>query len=270
MKISDLILMSDVDGTLLMHGENIPERNITALERFTKGGGKFAIATGRSTTYTRDIAARLPINFPCVVYNGGGIYDFGTQEYLFERFLPQEFHDYLPEIMERFPQVQYSVVNEEYYFDVTDERAFAQQARRASRNPHARKAKLQDLRGQWYKVVTLIDEQMVPEVLEFVNGRYSGVRFVCTNPYMLEMLPDGSTKASALVKLMELKGFSREQLVCIGDYYNDREMIEEAGLGVTLETSPQDLKAIARHIVGPCENGAVADLVEYLEEVYGY
>ena len=48
MDLSGILLVSDLDGTLI--GENfvVPQRNLDAIARFQQEGGSFAIATGRS------------------------------------------------------------------------------------------------------------------------------------------------------------------------------------------------------------------------------
>jgi len=56
--------------------------------------------------------------------------------------------------------------------------------------------------------------------------------------------------------------------VAIGDYYNDLEMLGLAGISAAPSDAPEDIKAAADLIVGPCAKGALADLVEHLEERY--
>ena len=48
MKIADILLVSDLDGTLIGKDHQIPERNLEAIKRFKEKGGKFCVATGRS------------------------------------------------------------------------------------------------------------------------------------------------------------------------------------------------------------------------------
>ena len=47
-KLSDFIVISDVDGTLIDHEIGVPKRNRDAIYRFIEAGGRFGIATGRS------------------------------------------------------------------------------------------------------------------------------------------------------------------------------------------------------------------------------
>ena len=47
-KINDLLVISDLDNTLLTAKEGIPEYNIQMIKQFQQLGGKFTVATGRS------------------------------------------------------------------------------------------------------------------------------------------------------------------------------------------------------------------------------
>ena len=267
LKLSDLVIMSDVDGTLLHLGKPIHPRNVQALERFVSKGGRFAISTGRSREFTRPLVEQLPVNFPCVIFNGGAIYDYSTEEYLMEIRLPEQGSQYIREIMERFPQCGVLAVDSDVYYDING--AVATLYREVYRNDYAVKGTMSDLKGSLMKSLIFIRPEWKEEFTAFVaEQKFPGVRFVPTNPRLIEMLPEESSKGNALKQLMEMKNIDRSCLVAIGDYYNDKEMIELAGIGVTMHTAPEDLKALAELLVCDCEEGALGDLVEQLEARY--
>ena len=49
----DIILFSDIDGTLCTYDKKIPEKNLAAIERFKALGGRFSVCTGRSALSLR-------------------------------------------------------------------------------------------------------------------------------------------------------------------------------------------------------------------------
>ena len=53
----------------------------------------------------------------------------------------------------------------------------------------------------------------------------------------------------------------------MGDYYNDLEMIKIADVSAVPEDAPEDFKAYADFIAGSCEDGAVADFIDYLTKI---
>ena len=51
----------------------------------------------------------------------------------------------------------------------------------------------------------------------------------------------------------------------IGNYYNDLEMIEAAGIGAVVNDSPADLKAKADYITAKdCADGALSEFIDYI------
>lgn len=265
-KLSDYVIISDVDGTLLPGDGEIPARNIEALERFTAKGGRFGIATGRSKELTENFARSLPVNAPCVVYNGGGLYDFQKNEFLMREFLPESAREILGEIQSGLPETSILVISDESYYHVTREIPFTTFS--PAHRKDFRETSIDQLKKPWYKVLFSVLPEKSDAFYAFVNAQnFEGVRFVSTNATLIEMLPAHSTKGYALSKLVELGVFARENIAAIGDYYNDLEMVRFAGLGAVTAEAPDDLKAVADFIAGPCEGGAVADLVEYLERI---
>ena len=62
---------------------------------------------------------------------------------------------------------------------------------------------------------------------------------------ILDILPAGCSKASALERLAELRGISLQQVLAIGDNWNDLPMLEAAGQTVLMSNAPEALKELA-------------------------
>ena len=56
MDFSKVILMTDLDGTLLTDDKQILPGDFEAIERFRRGGGLFTMATGRGYAMAKHIA----------------------------------------------------------------------------------------------------------------------------------------------------------------------------------------------------------------------
>jgi len=59
---------------------------------------------------------------------------------------------------------------------------------------------------------------------------------------ILDLLPPGCSKGSALAQLAGLRGIPMEAVLAIGDNWNDVPMFEAAGHAVVMENAPEDLK----------------------------
>ncbi len=71
----------------------------------------------------------------------------------------------------------------------------------------------------------------------------------------LDMMPPGVNKASGLKHLLDHLGISPQAVMAIGDNDNDREMLELAGLPVTVRSAKPSIRAIAK-----AETDTVEDL----------
>jgi hydroxymethylpyrimidine pyrophosphatase-like HAD family hydrolase len=65
------------------------------------------------------------------------------------------------------------------------------------------------------------------------------------NLSIVDILPAGCSKGAALLRLAEDRGVAAEEIMAIGDNWNDVSMLEVAGRAVLMGNAPEDLKAMA-------------------------
>lgn len=264
MNFSDILIVSDIDGTLVNTPDPIPQRNLDALRRFTAAGGHFALATGRSVNSARRFVDQVPVNAPCVVFNGSAIFDYEKEAFVYTRPLADTFRDHTRALVERFPQLGVAlvgdfhtaaVVNPELVLECIGDEDFGVSA-----------CPLDEAQGPFLKSIMMIETEFTEEVEQYGNSLgFSDVTFIRSGPVFVEMLPVGETKGSGIIHLAGSMGKTIENVVAIGDYYNDFEMLKTAGFPVTVAEAPDDIKAICRFVTGSCDGGALADLIEHLE-----
>ena len=122
----------------------------------------------------------------------------------------------------------------------------------------------------WAKVVFAGDPEMIRKAGQYAKTRYYGRDnyFLATNSIYLEIMPTGVGKASALQDLCALLGEPIENTIVIGDYYNDLEMMQQAGYSVAVANAPPEVKAAANEVtICTCAEGAVGEyLYKLIEE----
>lgn len=64
------------------------------------------------------------------------------------------------------------------------------------------------------------------------------------NLSIVDILPAGCSKGGAVLRLAEQRGVAREEILAIGDNWNDVSMLEAAGSAVLMGNAPEDLKAV--------------------------
>ena len=77
------------------------------------------------------------------------------------------------------------------------------------------------------------------------DGRLSVYRSAA---FFLECVPPGIDKAASLSRLIENLGIRREELIAVGDGYNDLSMIRFAGLGVAMANAAREVQDAADYI----------------------
>lgn len=82
-----------------------------------------------------------------------------------------------------------------------------------------------------------------------------------SNPNFLELVPLGVNKGKGLGTLIERLNLLREEVIAVGDNYNDVEMIQMAGLGVAMANAPEPIKTCADYVTKSNEEDGVAHLL---------
>ena len=90
----------------------------------------------------------------------------------------------------------------------------------------------------------------------------SAARVVPCGPDFIEVLPAGVSKGAALAALADELGLVPEQIMALGDQYNDLEMIEYAGLGVAMANAPKPIRRRADHVAPGNDEDGVAWAIE--------
>ena len=68
-----------------------------------------------------------------------------------------------------------------------------------------------------------------------------------------------------MLRMAEMCGIPAGHVAAIGDYYNDISLLQAAALPILSGSAPRDMYRFARHVTCPCDEGAVAEAIDYLE-----
>ncbi len=113
------------------------------------------------------------------------------------------------------------------------------------------------------KCLMVEDGEYLAEVEKKVKARLGDMLSVLrSEPFFLEIMPKNIDKAYSLGKLLEHLEMEREQMIACGDGFNDRSMIEFAGLGVAMANAQEPVKAAADHVTVSNDEDGVAVVVE--------
>lgn len=262
---SEYLLVSDVDGTLLRAKNGLSKENKEAIRYFVENGGKFTIATGRSVESAYKYAKELDLSLPSIHINGGCIYNYKTGEYLYETCLPDIYYDITKEVIEKFHDVGIVawVKGGAYLFDHNETTKVLSK----EENMEYTRCKIDDIPFNPFKMLFISENGEKPQLEAFLRENFSnGVDYVSTSDTYFEMIPKGISKGKALKELANILGVDRKNIIAAGDYENDIEMIQYAGLGAAVGNAMDKLKEAADVILPDCEENAIAFLIEKLKQ----
>lgn len=96
-----------------------------------------------------------------------------------------------------------------------------------------------------------------------ISNHFNGKANVHTSvPKQLEFVHISASKAIALEKINERLGISREEMIAIGDGYNDLSMLRYAGYSVAMGNAPDDIKSVCSYVTLPNTEDGVAMFIE--------
>ena len=267
--LSDTLVVCDMDNTLLTAKEGLPACNRTVIQLFTEMGGLFTVATGRPPESIRAALPGITLSSPAISCNGALLYDFSNNTVLQRSTLNREqATTAILDVMEHFPRMGVEVMagDGEMYVVRANETTHAHQV---DEQLGSIACPVESVPDGWVKVVFASDPESIRKLGQYAKTKYYGRDnyFLATNRIYLEIMPGGVSKASGLHDLCALMSKSMKNTVVIGDYYNDLELMREAGYAVAVANAPAEVKAAADHVTTcTCAEGAVG---EYLYSLIG-
>jgi Cof subfamily protein (haloacid dehalogenase superfamily) len=246
------ILAVDLDDTIVRRDRTISERTLAALAAWQGTGRRVVIATGRPPRMTRSIPEALH-GLPWICYNGA--IAFENQEVILERSIhPEHVQLILERLLAADPSATVGLeIDDTLYLNRQSEKYGAQYVADLRTVAHRPAAKI--LMGLAQYEQTLHELGHLPDgVHVLVSPKYELVQF----------MPAGVSKATALKMLLARWGASAQEVVAFGDDVNDVEMVGLAGLGIAVANAVEEVKVVAKRVTGSVDEDGVAQVLEEL------
>ncbi len=268
--IKDILVVSDMDGTLLTDDKALLPSTLESIRLFTSLGGRFTLATGRGVESVSRYGELLPLLAPVIANNGTIIYNFKEEKALKNLTLPKLIaKKALQEFCERFPKAGAMVFAADFRCYQVQASSYAQilidtEGLSVVARP------FEDLPPDWNKILFAASPEMIEDMELYAEEKlFPGVYFVHTAPIYFEIMPQGISKGSALREYCAGQGISPENTIVIGDYYNDLEMMAFAGRAVAVSNAPADVRLQADEICQSNNEGGVGQFLYELVKRYG-
>lgn len=268
------LLALDIDGTLLNPQFQISGDDMAAIRRARAMGVEIVVATGRRHQFALPVAQGLGVDL-CLISSNGAVTRSLTGDEFHRDLLPveicremcaamDEFRGHLVVtfdketrgtlVLERLDKLNGSIrrwleTNLEFIdFVIPVEKALVEDPVQAMYcGTIARMQEVQvklEASSVWSRVNVLKTEY--PE------------RDLC----MVDILNQGCSKGHALERWANHRGIAREQVMAIGDNYNDVEMLEYAGVPVIMGNASEELRGRNWKVTLPNSASGVAAAIE--------
>ncbi len=253
-------IVSDLDGTLLGKDKTISPRLHNAITQFLNKGNFFSIATGRSYEAIEAVCSTLKLTSPQIVFGGAEIVRPEDGTVLHGEYINPET---VKEIIKLFQEHDLPFFVEQGGY------RFGDPVEGYTATPFK---KLSDLNDQNIPKICLVADHI--DEAWAVNFAENEIikKFPDLHPIrswgptwkVWDITSSKATKHLAVLRLAELLNIKPEEIVGVGDGYNDYPLLSACGYKVAIETAPEELKSIADFIAPSQANDGVAVLIEKL------
>lgn len=261
----------DLDGTLLNTKKELTQYSRDVLKRAIDKGVLVLVATGRPFTGIPEELRTFPGMRYALTSNGARVLDTKENKVLIEELLPREDAIRALKVLRKYDTMQ------EIYFDgqgYADEEKMSE-IHRYHHNPHmweyVRKSRI--VVPDVLKVAEQSDTDM-----DKIQGLFADmeerklawkelsndnrISLVGSLKYNIEVNAAGVNKGKGLVRLGEILGIHREEIMACGDGDNDIEMLREVGFGVAMGNAEEEVKKAADYITETNDEDGVAKAIE--------
>ncbi len=258
------LLALDLDGTLLNSRGEISEKNLEAIQQAEQIGVLVTIATGRRFRDALPVARQINLNAPLICHNGALLKRADTLETVAVSLLEKETVREILRVGKEFggdallsaDPIGKGVL---LYDTISAENIPLQKYIAWSKRLHGAEAEeavhhvknLEAVCGEIETVHISFSGTLAPmaELEMILRDELNDSVTILTTVYprldftLIDILPPDASKGIGVEKLALINKFSAENVMAIGDNFNDLEMLEYAGTAVVMgNASPEMLE----------------------------
>ena len=284
------LIASDMDGTLLNSNHEISKENLEAIKKAEEMGVKFAISTGRMYEDVKPLLDECGLKCQCIVLNGGEYID-EEGKVLEGIYIDREEASEIIDMIIKENIVAEIYTNEGLYTVNTKEEALIEVAYRimafdpetsfeeaikfAETHPHFVDLKyikdIDEFLNSDIKIGKFVafynDEETTIKVKRKLEA-IEGLAIASTFTKNIEINNKEAQKGLILAKVAEKMGIKRDEVMVIGDSFNDYSMFTEFPVSFAMENAIPEIKEIAKYITDTNDNAGVAKAIYKILNLY--
>lgn len=260
------LIATDMDGTLLNKNVEIAPNNIEYIKKAQENGLIFVLASGRPTFAMREaenILEMQKFSGYIISYNGGEIIECKTNKSIFKQGIDKE---------DVISMYNYAMENNLSFITYVDDTIYMNEYNEyTSVEVKFTKAKyeiIEDINSLDFskiiKCMLLSDEnKLIEEEKKLNSSSYAKKLFFARSlPIFLEVVNKDVDKGKTLNKLAKILKLEKEEIIGVGDSYNDIPLLVNSGLKVSPNNAKKEIKELSDYVGCSNEDGIIKDVIE--------
>ncbi|MBS6062829.1 MAG: HAD family phosphatase [Peptostreptococcaceae bacterium] len=267
------LVILDLDGTLLTDEKRVTQNTLAAIDKYHKKGVQFAVCTGRSMIEATHISEISEVFSYCdyVITSGGGsiasLKDF-KRLYTFNI------------ARDKVKQIYNSIKDKENMFEVfVDDKAFCPSDALVDYKEYIHQAFftliketsvpvkdmskfLDESKGNITMLFISFKNQKTRDEAYEIISKLDGIKAHLSWTQAIEVVLEGVDKGESVKKLAEIINVKKENIMCMGDSYNDIPMRKACDTLVAMGNGIDELKNIADFVTLTNNEGGIEHALE--------
>ncbi|EJN25028.1 HAD-superfamily hydrolase, subfamily IIB [Pseudomonas sp. GM78] len=260
------LLLSDMDGTLLLPDHSLSQRTIDAVRSLREAGVLFSLATGRPPRAMLQTIEALGVDLPTAAFNGGTlVHPDGSL--LVAHYLPATAALTTLALFADQPEIDVWVFSSGDWLVKDSTGPMVPREQHGLGYPPVVVESFEPYLARIDKIVaasnnTALLVELEARLLEKVEGQAQVSR---SQPVYLDVTAMQANKGEALRTLAEFLGVPLAQTAAMGDGGNDPAMFQVAGLSIAMGQAEEAVKRQANLVTASnAEDGAALAIEQYI------
>lgn len=278
----------DIDGTLLNSAGELTKYTKDTIKKVTSMGVKVVLTSGRVTDSVRGIASELNTDRHIICDNGATIVDLDTSEVVFSKYIDKSTIIKL---------VDFCVTNNIYYMVFTNKEIIVKDLKHMALAFYKQRHHLKDeatgmsqikfagidyiqkIKEPFTRIIICDEDRAIYNSIVNMLKNFDDIELLSSPHVSHKIIKDGdkdivlsysyaeilakdTNKWTAIKSLTDKLGIKKDEIIAIGDNFNDLEMIQNAGLGIAMNNGSPIAKQAARVIAPSNNEDGVAKIME--------
>lgn len=256
------LLALDVDGTLIDDNHGLSKANIAAIQSAMAEGIEVVLCTGRSGQSAWPVYAQFAQSGTIICHNGAATV-IGPD---------MDVHDELPIGTDTYRELVDALEQAGLFFDVSTSKGIYVEYVNDAIQEMYKKYAVEPIQVESFRAIT----EGVVKVTVFDSDSHTlddfqtkfeatwstdAIAMVRSGDFFIDFMRPHVNKGTALARYAQAKGITPEQVVAVGNYNNDIEMLQYAGLGIAVANATEDVKQTADVVVASNNEDGVAEAI---------